>query len=235
MATPADVAAFRTSQSDLVALALADLLEWWQQSSRASVDALTAALTAFLPELVAVHGETAALAAADWFDDLRLQADPPGRFRAVMADPVPPEQAAAVARWAVGPLYSPTPDRPQTLRNLSGAVQRLVLEPARETIADSVRRDPADARWARVPGRSDPCAFCRMLASRGAVYHSEAAAGGMHRYHGKCGCVPTPVWPGEQEPYDVAALAREYREARAKAGGNPKALLAQLRVDQDAR
>lgn len=224
VATPADVAAFRAAQTDVVALALADLLQWWRQSAPASTDALVAALEAFLPDLVAAHGDAAALAAADWFDDLRLQADVPGRFRAAMAPPVGQEQAAVVARWAAGPLFSATPDRSQVLANLSGAAQRLVLQPARETIADSVRRDPAKARWARVPGRSDPCRFCRMAASRGAVYHSQATAGGMNRWHSKCGCVPTPVWPGEREPYDVDALVEQYNadqaQARARTAAN---------------
>jgi hypothetical protein len=176
------------------------------------------------------------VAAADWYDELREQADPPGRFRASMADPAPRDQAEAVARWAIGPLFGAQADPAQALEHLAGGVQRLVLQPARETIADSVGRDPADARWARVPSGRTTCAFCRLLASRGAAYHSEESAGGLaNSYHGKCDCVPTPVWPGEQEPYDVDAFLDEYNAARAKAGGDPKAILAQMRQDLDIR
>ena len=233
MATPSDVAEFRAAQTDVVALALADLARWWEQLiASLSGDAPVAEMETFTGELVAAYGDAAALAAADWYDELRLQADAPGRFRARMSDPAPQEQAAAVARWAAGPLFGDRPDPQQALANLSGGVQRLVLQPGRATIADSVDLDPADARWARVPSGATTCAFCRLLASRGAVYHSEETAGGLaNSYHSSCDCVPTPLWPGEQEPYDAGALFQEYRDARAKAGVNPKAILAQMRQD----
>ncbi|MGW3888898.1 VG15 protein [Micromonospora chokoriensis] len=233
MATPADVAAFRATQADLVTLALAELAEWWEQLLAALTgDVPVARIETFTSDLVAVFGDAAALAAVDWYDELRDQADVRGRFRARMADPAPQGQAEAVARWAVGPLFGAQPDQRQALEHLSGGVQRLVLQPARQTIADSVDEDPADARWARVPSGRTTCAFCRLLASRGAVYHSEETAGGLaNGYHGECDCVPTPVWPGEQEPYDVDAFLEEYNAARAKAGGDPNAILAQMRLD----
>ncbi|MFE9955843.1 hypothetical protein [Micromonospora sp. NPDC005299] len=233
MATAADVAAFRSSQTDVVTLALAELVSWWEQLlSLLTGDVPVAEMESFTADLVATYGDAAALAAADWYDELRLAADVPGRFRARMADPPPEGQAAAVARWAVGPLFGGQPDPQQALANLSGGVQRLVLQPGRQTIADSVDLDPADARWARVPSGATTCAFCRLLASRGAVYHSEEDAGGLaNSYHSKCDCVPTPVWPGQPEPYDVDALLEEYSAARGKAGGDPKAILAQMRED----
>lgn len=233
MATPADVAAFRTAQTDVVTLALAELAQWWEQLlALLTGDVPVAEIETFTADLVAAYGDAAALAAVDWYDELRDQADVRGRFRAQMADPASPEQAAAVARWAVGPLFGAQPDRQQALEHLSGGVQRLVLQPARQTIADNVDADPADVRWARVPSGRTTCAFCRLLASRGAVYHSEESAGGLATsFHSLCDCVPTPVWPGEPEPYDVDALVDEYTAARSKAGGNPTAILAQMRTD----
>lgn len=233
MATRAEVAEFRTVQRDVVALALAELVAWWEQlMASLTGDVPVRELETFTAGLVATYGDAAALAAADWYDELRAGAGASGRFRAVMADPAPDGQAAAVARWAAGPLFGAQPDQRQALEHLSGGVQRLVLQPGRQTIAGSVDRDPADARWARVPTGATTCAFCRLLASRGAVYHSEEDAGGLaNSYHSKCDCVPTPVWPGEAEPYDVDALLEEYNAARGKAGGDPKAILAQMRTD----
>jgi hypothetical protein len=217
----------------VVALALADLVAWWQELiASLTGDVPVVEMESFVADLVATYGDAAALSAADWYDELRAAAEVPGRFRARMAEPAPPEQTAAVVRWAIGPLFGVEPVPARALKHLAGGVERLVLQPAREVIADNVERDPADARWARVPGRADPCAFCRMLASRGAAYHSEETAGGLsNSFHGGCGCVPTPVWPGEREPYDVDALLQEYNAARAKAGGNPKAIAAQMRED----
>ncbi|MEU7843942.1 hypothetical protein AB0B39_23615 [Micromonospora sp. NPDC049114] len=237
MASPADVAAFRTSQTDVVTLALAELSAWWEQLlALLTGDVPVAELESFTADLVAVYGDAAALNAADWYDELRGQADVQGRFRARMAEPAAQGQAAAVARWAAGPLFGADPDPALALEHLSGGVQRLVLQPARQTIADSVDRDPADARWARVPTGGTTCAFCRLLASRGAVYHSEETAGGLaSSYHGTCDCVATPVWPGEQEPYDVDRYFEEYAAARAKAGGDTAAILAQMRQDLGIR
>lgn len=233
MATAADVAEFRSTQRDLVAVALDELVRWWQEFiGSLTGDVPVPEIEAFTASLVGLYGDAAALGAADWYEELRESAGARGRFRARMADPAPAGQARAVARWAVGPLFGAEPDSAKALEHLSGGVQRLVLQPARQTIADNVDRDPADARWARVPSGATTCAFCRLLASRGAVYHSEESAGGMaNEYHSKCDCVPTPVWPGEQEPYDVDALVEEYTAAREQAGGDPKAILAQMRRD----
>ncbi|WP_213452882.1 VG15 protein [Rhizomonospora bruguierae] len=233
MATAADVAAHRAAQQDIVTLATADLNRWWLQVSGWAPDALTVAMEQYVADLVVAYGDMASVIAADWYDELRAEAQAPGRFRASMAAPAPAEQASAVARWAAGPLYAEQADPAQVLRLLAGGVQRLVLQPARATIATSAGRDPAGVRWARVPGRANACAFCRLTASRGAVYHSQAKAGGslMTRYHTKCGCVATPIWPGQSEPYDVDALLQEYNAARAKAGGDPRAIAAQMRED----
>lgn len=233
MATAADVAAYRSAQLDVVSLALAELVRWWRELiASLTGNVPVAEMETFTADLVATYGDAAALAAADWYDDLREASGARGRFRAQMAAPADRGQAAAVARWAAGPLFGARPDPAQALDNLSGGVQRLTLQPARATIADSVDLDPADARWARVPSGRTTCAFCRLLASRGAAYHSEESAGGLaNSYHSKCDCVPTPVWPGESEPYDVDALLEEYNAARAKAGGDPKEILAQMRTD----
>lgn len=233
MATRADVAQFRASQQDVVTLALAELARWWQELiASLTGDVPVREMETFTADLAATYGDAAALAAADWYDELRAVAGVPGRFRAQMAVPAPQQQAAAVARWAAGPLFGADPNPQQALSNLSGGVQRLVLQPGRQTIAGSVALDPADARWARVPSGATTCAFCRLLASRGAVYHSEEDAGGLaNSYHGQCDCVATPVWPGQSEPYDVNALLEEYNAARGKAGGDPKAILAQMRQD----
>ena len=107
---------------------------------------------------------------------------------------------------------------------LEAAAQRLIMKPARETIVRSAGRDPARARWARIP-QGVTCAFCLVMASRGAVYLTEQSAGGgpgedMFKYHNWCDCQPTPFWSGDPYPesYDPDALERKYLDARAAAG-----------------
>lgn len=231
MATAAEVAAFAAQQDDVVALAHADLVSWWADLDTSDARAAAQALEAYMAELTAAYGSVAASLAADFYDDLREQAAVPRPFRAHVADPVPAERVGAAARWAVGPLFGG--DGPNAaLQHAAGATQRLVAQPGRDTIALNVAEDPARPGWARVP-RGKGCAFCRMLAGRGAVYSSAKAAGSMRAYHDHCKCTATPVWRGQDLPYDADALEREYLAAREKAGsGSVKAVLSQLRQDE---
>ena len=230
VATAADVAAYAAAQDDVVALAHAELVRWWAGLDVSDGRAAAGALEAFLAELVAAYGSVAAALAADFYDQLRDEAGAPGRFRADLADPVPAGQAEAAARWAAGPLFGG--DGAQAaLDHAAGSVQRLVQQPARDTIALNVSRDPAKPGWARVP-RGRGCAFCRMLAGRGAVYTSAQAARGMRAYHDHCKCSAVPVWRGQPLPYDADALEREYLRAReAASSGSTKEILAQMRQD----
>jgi hypothetical protein len=62
---------------------------------------------------------------------------------------------------------------------IEGPILRQVQDPARETVAD-IGNDEDYPRygWARVLQGASSCSFCAMLASRGAVYTSKAAAKG---------------------------------------------------------
>ncbi|HET8627743.1 MAG TPA: hypothetical protein VFL91_10005 [Thermomicrobiales bacterium] len=233
MATAAEVAAYAATQDDVVALAHADLVAWWSELDTSDGRAAAAALESFMADLVAAYGSVAAALGADFYDELREQAGAPRRFRAEVADPVPARQVEAAARWATGPLFGG--DGPNAaLNHAAGAVQRLVQQPGRETIALNVSRDPARPGWARVP-RGKGCPWCRMLAGRGAVYSSAKAAGEMNSYHDHCKCTATPVWRGQKLPYDADALEREYLAAREAAGsGSVKKILAQMRQMEGA-
>lgn len=231
MATPAELAAYRSSQRDVVELAREALTQWWAGRDASDPRAVSAALQEFLPELVASYGDVAATVAADWYEELRDQARVLGRYRAVLADPLPDEQVRAAARWAVGPLFDEVPNAGKALDLLTGTVQRLVQQGGRSTIHRNVKADPSGVRWARVPTGAETCAWCRMMASRGAVYLSRKSAGGENNWHNDCDCQPTPLWPEQAAPYDVDRLYQQYSDAAAKAGGNPKAITAQLRVD----
>lgn len=88
--------------------------------------------------------------------------------------------------------------------------------------------------WARVLSGAENCAFCVMLASRGPVYSSAAAAGRgkasdllgipeakgwLNSYHPGCDCMVVPVydysrWPGVD---DYHALARFYDQQVTRA------------------
>lgn len=67
-----------------------------------------------------------------------------------------------------------------------------------ETIIANVGRDrDRGAMFARVPTGFETCAFCLMLASRGAVYHSRKTAGEWGRFHRGCDCKVVPSFEGD--------------------------------------
>ena len=68
-----------------------------------------------------------------------------------------------------------------------------------ETIIANVGRDrDKGAMFARVPTGAETCAFCIMLASRGAVYHSRKTAGEWRHFHRGCDCKVVPSF--EDDP-----------------------------------
>jgi hypothetical protein len=200
-----------------VALAQRDLSDFWSSLTFGDGVRVRDSLLRFYPLLVETYGDAAALLGADWYDLNRSVPPSAARFRAVLAGTAPRVQAEASARWAIGPLFQADPDPVQALSNLNGVTQRLVLQPGRSTVWDSAAADPVRTRVARVPSGSDTCRFCVMLASRGAVYTSAAAAGRGNEYHNDCDCVPTPIRDDRDYPedYDLSALKTLYEKGSA--------------------
>lgn len=75
----------------------------------------------------------------------------------------------------------------------AGAVDKQAMEAGRHLTWAEGNRDPRRYAWMRVTGPS-PCAFCAMLASRGAVYNTAASAGYGNPYHPYCHCHVQPMF-----------------------------------------
>ena len=76
-------------------------------------------------------------------------------------------------------------------------LQRMGYEMRRaagNSILENGMRDQLRPRFARVPGGTETCSFCVMLASRGFVYHTYESAGGLDHWHDNCKCVVVPGW-----------------------------------------
>lgn len=100
----------------------------------------------------------------------------------------------------------------------AGAADREALRGGRDLISTASRADTRVLGWARITD-GDPCAFCAMLASRGAVYKSRESAAlidadappvaheDMEKFHAMCHCQTVPVYsrsqmmPRESEKY----------------------------------
>lgn len=103
----------------------------------------------------------------------------------------------------------------------------------RRLLIRAVEESPKAIRWARVLTGRENCAFCIMLASRGAKYWTEDSAGGgdeSNKFHKGCDCKIVPVfdlsnWPGMEAAREADQI---YRNATSGAKGQ-KAVLRALR------
>jgi hypothetical protein len=213
MATVEALNEFRSAQRGLVDLAVAELADFWATLNPEDAVATSRALQAFLPALIDEYGDMAASVAADFYEGLREEAGVKKRFKTLLADPVPGEAIQANVRYNLTPLFGKS-DPDQALSNLHLVTDKAVKASGRETVALNVERDPAQARYARVPTGGHTCDFCLMLASRGAVYLNSKAAGESRDYHGHCDCSAIPIWTEDDLPpgYDPDALYKEFKE-----------------------
>lgn len=157
------------------------------------------AVLAEAPVITTVYGEQTAVTAADWYDELRYTERAPGRFRAIMADPVPSEFVRRRMRYGAGHLFSSTPDL--FLPFMLDALQEYVLQPGRDTIQQSAIEDPNARGWQRITS-SGACDFCVMLAGRGGVYMRKTAT---FAAHGNCNCSAAPTWAPDAKEVPASA------------------------------
>lgn len=160
--TPADV------QEILAELGKAfdsDLLAAWNAAADLPSDQFRAFVIDAFPELVLPYSSAAAEIGAQWYDSLPSATD----YQATVGE-LPPE--ARLTESAVWALNVGAGERAISL--LSGAGQRGLVDGLRETVFENVIAEPG-ARWAR-HASANACGFCRMLATRGAVYRSEESA-----------------------------------------------------------
>lgn len=183
---------------------------WWAQA-RPELLALVAAGFAgtvalgarFLGRLAGLEGRTVEPVRARWSTaraEASLHATGPAEFKThVAAGGSPVEARAAMAT------------------TMSGAAQRLALAGERDTVAATVRDSDVIVGWRRQVD-ADPCAWCAMLASRGAVYKSAATAAGFP-YHDHDQCIAVPLFEREQEPPEVELLYERWLQVTAGHSG----------------
>lgn len=156
---------------DLSTLAARDIASTFASVSGRSSLEISDYMVAAIPDIVDPFAATAGEFTAQWYDDLK----PESKFRAKPADL--PERAAleSSTRWALSPLFGGGSGDP--VKMLAGAAQRSIVNTSRTTVIDNAEREPGTL-WAR-HASAGACAFCAMLATRGAVYSSKSAAGGV--------------------------------------------------------
>lgn len=180
---------------------LAGLLAEVDPSDRRAAGRL---LNAAYPAVLADYGSASAALGADlaelWAEDLRA------RPQLAIARPLNAAQASGAAAWALS--------QPDWRANLTLMTDRLVKQPYRDTIQDTATR--SRLAWARVPTGATTCAFCMLVASRGAVYGSARSAGNDRKYHGDCDCQVVMVRDEADYPegYDPRSFMDVYLAGR---------------------
>lgn len=235
----------------IVGLAAAQTAALWPQVDWASPAAAAAVRTVY-GAIVDQFGQSTAAVAAQFYDEQRAEHDLPSQYTASMADPLPAVMLDKIVTSAFlgGQPASDVPEPEQTTsdlpvdqmvsQRLDGQLQRLVLQPGRETIDQNVAKDPAKPRYVRVPRGDHPCAFCVLLASREigpsfTGYKSIESAGGTvaTKYHTHCDCEAVPVFSGSAAVVSpsIGDYGDMYRKAAADAGtrSDTKKILSSMR------
>lgn len=212
-----DAARFRAAQIGLTRLLVRDMRRLRRlilpSRLRESVPDWLAAVN----QVVAQYSQTSAALAAEFYDAQREAAGVPGPFTVPLADPPPEEQTTASLRWATKDLWPREPDDAtpaqlepldvrlvQAEKKAEQVAQKLVADTGRGTVQAAVRQDRQATAWARSAARG-ACAFCKMLALRGAVFAQDTAD---FRAHDGCHCGVIPVFRGQR--FELSPHAREW-------------------------
>jgi hypothetical protein len=222
-----DLDRLTAAQRRLVSLAQADLRTLFATLDPTRPDQFRDALLDVVPRLVEQYGDLAAVAAAEWYEQVS-----PTAMLARTADGFPTQGVEQGIRYHAGALFDG--DAAAALSGLSGALQRYVTYSGRATVARNVQLDRSRPRFARVPQGAQTCAWCTLLASRGFVYLTRETAGiTASDYHDECDCQITPMWDRDNahiEGYDPDGMYDLYLQARdAAPGTSDKAIAAQMR------
>lgn len=203
VASAAFVASQQVQQATLVSLLGTPLDNAWQLLDATDPTTLATFITA-VDAVTHQFGRISGNEAAKYYEALRLQEGIRGVFRALPAPPADSAKVDASIRWATKDLWQPNAD-PSSIKSLvTNVTEKNVLDTGRQTILNATKNDRRAKGWAREtePGA---CAFCAMLASRGAVYHYNR---GDFQAHNACRCFAVPVF----NAFEATAQVREWQQ-----------------------
>ncbi len=204
------------------------VLAWCDGNPGATVAEAREAAKLIMDGEVQGYDELASSFAAAWYDH---QAESNGvkLDQAVTSAVYTPKKTDDVARYQVRKL---TREGPGAFAAACGEYARNdALRALNETIIENAGRDKKKGvRFARVPTGFETCAFCLMLASRGAVYHTRATAGEFRHFHRRCDCKVVPGFEDDPDaelvqgfkPTDARRRWKRIEDARANSSKLPE-------------
>lgn len=154
-------------------MALSDLMDFLRVISDMDRNQARAYLQEAMPILIDTYGSVATDLSVEWWDDLFEGVEHPP---VVVPEPPPRQMVVAQTGWAADTMFKGG----NLQSRLASIVRQHIYGAQRETVATN--SDVLSVRYAR-QAQANACSFCRVLASRGAVYGSAARA----RYVGASG------------------------------------------------
>jgi hypothetical protein len=212
------VEAQRQTQEDLAKLALPEIMTALALLDPENVDGSLDLVKTAILAVVQFYGHAAAAEALEFYQSERAAAGVATPLPAAVVEPITSLMVDDALTEALKPIGAFHPDPQLALDRLSEAAEQLVFEQYRRQMSSATEVDDQATGWARVPN-ADACSFCLMLALRGPVYTSKAAAGpnrrsrrnpnrpdeaflgaGAAKVHDNCRCGVEPVFGGAFEP-----------------------------------
>lgn len=219
MPTKAELDEFQQATDDLKTVMVAALVAHWMENVQANPAEAVEDLRQFVLNIVSEYGQAAAAIAIDFYNSVRPAGSPPFLPTPVVRDDL---LGVGTLKWATEPLQTDTWE--QSLDRLAAATQKATMQALVETIGEATLEDPLEVRYARFPQNDDPCAYCVLRASRGAIYWSQETAG--RGDHVKCMCRITPVFSDEVLPYMRAPYMAQFQNGASAAAGTIAAIRA---------
>lgn len=172
------------------------VLGWCRSYKDATVAEKREAAKLIMEGFVQAYDDKAAVFASQWYD-YRAEQGGARLKQAVTMTVYEPGSVDDVARYQARKLAK---EGDAAFARACGEFARNdAFRSLNETIIANVGRDrDKGAMFARVPTGAETCAFCIMLASRGAVYHSRKTAGEWRHFHRGCDCKVVPSF--EDDP-----------------------------------
>ena len=173
------------------------VLGWCRSHKDATVAEKREAAKLIMEGFVQAYDDKAAVFASQWYD-YRAEQGGARLKQAVTMTVYEPGSVDDVARYQAKKLAK---EGDAAFARACGEFARNdAFRSLNETIIANVGRDrDKGAMFARVPTGTETCAFCLMLASRGAVYHTRKTAGEWRHFHRGCDCKVVPSFEGDPD------------------------------------
>ena len=216
MISSAEFAAYNRAVARIGDKAASDVessvLAWCRANASASVAEKREAAKLIMDGYIQGYDDIAAEFAAEWYDR-RAQKSGVALDQAITMTTYKPESVDDVARYQAKKLAKG--GDAEFAKACGEYARNDAFRSLNETIIANVGRDKdRGARFARVPTGFEPCTFCLMLASRGAVYHTRKSAGEWKRFHRGCDCKVVPSF--EDDPYAEVVEGVKPRELQER-------------------